>query len=128
MSSLAVNCAKDESCDVSLDTTLSSSPSDDDDNTSEDSGASDVSTSFLGSLHNILSLEKHEKTRAPELLRGIFETFLDEGIYRLTKSDILAMDKKDVVSVCRDIKLRYPEIWSKSIARLFGSVLKAISL
>ena len=128
MSSLAVNCAKDESCDVSLDTTLSSSPSDDDDdNTSEDSGASDVSPSFLGSLHNILSLDKHEKTPAPELLCGIFETFLDEGIYRLTKSDILAMNKKDVVSVCRDIKLRYPEIWSKSIARLFGSVLKAIS-
>ena len=74
-----------------------------------------------------MSLEKHEKTRAPELLCGIFETFLDEGIYRLTKSDILAMNKKDVVSVCRDIKLRYPEIWSKSIARLFGSVLKAIS-
>ena len=127
MSSLAVNSAKDESCDVSLDTTLSSSPSDDDDNTSEHSGASDVSTSFLGSLHNILSLEKHEKTRAPELLRGIFETFLDEGIYHLTKSDILAMDKKDIVSVCRDIKLHYPQVWSKSIARLFGSVLKAIS-
>ena len=74
MSNLVVNSAKDESCDVSLDTTLSSSPSDDDDNTSEDSGASDVSTSFLGSLQHFV-LEKHEKTRAPELLRGIFETF-----------------------------------------------------
>ena len=72
MSSLAVNSAKDESCDVSLDTTLSSSPSDDDDNTSEDSGASDVSTSFPGSLHNILSLEKHEKMTSAPTLYGFY--------------------------------------------------------
>ena len=127
MSSLAVDSAEVGSCDVSLDTTLSSSPSDNDDNTSEDSGANDVSSSLLGSLYNILTFDKREKAPPPELLRSIFKTFLDEGIYNLTKSDILAIDKKDIVGVCRDIKVRYPQVWSKSVAKLLGAVLKAIS-
>jgi hypothetical protein len=103
------------SSDDSLDTTVSSVNDED----------FCVMSNFVNTLLNILS-NNDNKPFTTNVLEETFCSFINHGIDYLGKAEILNIDKKNIVNICRDIKVQHPQLWTKDIAKLFGTLLKTI--
>ena len=101
------------SSDDSLDTTMSSVNDED----------FCVVSKFVNTLLNILS-NSDNKPFVTNVLEETFRSFINHDIDYLSKEEILSIDKRQIVNICRDIKVQHPQLWTKDIAKLFGTLLK----
>ena len=86
-----------------------------------------IMSNFTNTLLNILSNNEDNKRYTPDILATTFNNFVNNHIHCLDNIEILNIDKKIIVNICRDIKVQHPHLWTKDIAKLFGALLKTIS-